>query len=334
MRMPDRPVQLANSRAADGSPAPASAADEPLVSIVTPSYNQGRFIRATILSVLGQDYPRIEYWVIDGGSTDETLAILREFEHDPRLHWLSEPDRGQSDAINRGLARCTGELFAWVNTDDLLLPGAIRHVVDTWLAGGRAALVYGRARLIDASGADLGYCPAQSSAMTLDQLLQLRYFLPQPATFAPTATVRAVGGVDVELHYAMDLDLWIKLAARLPIQYAPFDLAQFRLHPASKTVALSSRFIGDVAAVLDRAAVARLLPQHQARVRAQIFAIRTYLTPEVGDLRAAFASMFAACRAEPRVLPEALFVLAKALVRLVVGESVWSWVRYLQVRLS
>jgi glycosyltransferase involved in cell wall biosynthesis len=334
MRMPNHSAQLEDAQAGDHSPAAASPADAPLVSIVTPSYNQGRFIRATILSVLGQDYPRIEYWVIDGGSTDETLAILREFEHDPRLQWVSEPDRGQSDAINRGLARCSGELFAWLNTDDLLLPGAIRHVVDTWLAGDRMALVYGRARLIDEFGADLGYCPAQSSQMTLEQILGLRYFLPQPATFVPTAAVCAVGGVDLALHYAMDLDLWIKLAARLPIQYAPFDLAQFRLHPASKTVTLSARFIGDVAAVLDRASAARLLTPHQARVRTQIFALRTHLTPEVADLRAAFASMIAACRADPRALPEALFVFAKALVRLAVGEHVWSWVRYLQVKLS
>ncbi len=334
MRMPNHPIQLEDLQAGDLSLAPTPPIDAPLVSIVTPSYNQGRFIRSTILSVLSQDYPWLEYWVIDGGSTDETLAILREFEHDPRLHWVSEPDRGQSDAINRGLARCSGELFAWLNTDDQLLPGAVRRVVEAWLAGGRAGLVYGRARLIGESGEDLGYCPAQSSQMTLEQLLKLRYFLPQPATFAPTAAVRAVGGVDLALHYAMDFDLWVKLAARLPIQYTPFDLAQFRLHPASKTVALSTRFIGDVAAVLDRAAAARLLSLHQARVRAQIFAIRTYLTPEVRNLRAAFASIVVACRAEPRVLPEALFVFVKALARLALGEYVWSWVRYLQVRLN
>ncbi len=82
----------------------------PLVSIVTPSYNQGRFIRATIESVLTQDYPNIEYWVIDGGSTDETVSILREYEHDPRFHWLSEPDKGQSDAVNKGWSRCRGVL--------------------------------------------------------------------------------------------------------------------------------------------------------------------------------------------------------------------------------
>src|SRR4051812_10184477 len=101
----------------------------PLVSIVTPSYNQGRFIRETINSVLSQDYPNVEYWVIDGGSTDETITILREYEHDARFHWISEPDRGQSDAINKGWRRSRGEILAWLNSDDTYLPGAIRaHV--------------------------------------------------------------------------------------------------------------------------------------------------------------------------------------------------------------
>src|SRR5262249_27711741 len=121
----------------------------PLVSIVTPSYNQGQFIRETIESVLTQDYPNIEYWVIDGGSTDETLSILREYEHDPRFHWLSESDKGQSDAINKGLVRCHGEIFAWLNSDDVYIKEALRHVVASWQEIGRPAINYGLARYIN-----------------------------------------------------------------------------------------------------------------------------------------------------------------------------------------
>lgn len=305
----------------------------PLVSIVTPSYNQGRFIRETIVSVLSQDYPRVEYWIIDGGSTDNTLDILREYDSDPRFNWLSEHDRGQSDAINRGLARCSGELFMWLNTDDLLLPGALRHIADTWLAGEGAAIIYGRGRLIDEHGQDLGYCPAQSSQMTLEQILRMRFSFVQPATCAPTAAVRAVGGVDPSLHYAMDFDLWIKLAMRLPIRYAPFDLALFRLHPTSKTVSLSKRFIEDVTAVFDRAAQAQLLPPRQARARAYIFAAGTYLTPEAYDPPAALASVAAACRSDMRIIPKAIFVVVKGFARRALGDRIWSWVRYMQVKL-
>ncbi len=102
----------------------------PLISIVTPSYNQGQFIRETITSVLDQSYPHLELWVMDGGSSDNTIEILRSFEGDPRFHWVSERDRGQSDAINKGLARCTGEVFAWLNSDDLLTPGALAAVTE------------------------------------------------------------------------------------------------------------------------------------------------------------------------------------------------------------
>ena len=306
----------------------------PLVSIVTPSYNQGRFIRETIESVLGQDYPNIEYWVIDGGSSDDTLAILHEFEHDSRLHWVSEPDCGQSDAINKGLALCHGEVFGWLNSDDRLLPGAVRRVVEAWLAGGGAAILYGRARLIDQHGYDLGYCPAQSSHMTLKQILNMRYFLAQPATFAPIDAVRQVGGLDSALHYAMDLDLWIRLAERLPIRHVPCDLAQFRLHPGSKSMALTSRFIADVATVLGRAAQRGLLPTDQAGLRTQIYAMRIYLTPEAADLNAALASLRAAYRIDRSVGLEGLLALTKALIRLAVGERVWSWVRLFQIKIS
>jgi len=329
----DRPIRVEVTRSSGRSAAPAVRAKLPLVSIVTPSYNQGRFIRETIESVLGQDYPNIEYWVIDGGSSDDTLAILHEFEHDSRLHWVSEPDCGQSDAINKGLALCHGELFGWLNSDDRLLPGAVRRVVEAWLAGG-AAILYGRARLIDQHGHDLGYCPAQSSRMSLKQILNMRYFLAQPATFAPIDAVRQVGGLDSALHYAMDLDLWIKLAERLPIRHVPCDLAQFRLHPGSKSTSLTSRFIADVATVLDRAAQRGLLPAHQAGLRTQIYAMRIYLMPEAVDLNAALASLRAAYRIDRSVGLEGLLALIKALIRLAVGERVWSWVRLLQVKIS
>src|SRR5438128_2723095 len=102
----------------------------PLVSIVTPSFNQGIYIRATIESVLSQDYPNLEYWVIDAGSEDETLNVLKLYNNDPRFHWISEPDNGQSDAINKGWSRCNGEILAWLGSDDLYCPGTITSQVN------------------------------------------------------------------------------------------------------------------------------------------------------------------------------------------------------------
>src|SRR5260221_5302272 len=120
-----------------------------LVSIVTPSYNQGKFIRETIESVLTQDYANIEYWVIDGGSTDETLGILQQYENDPRFHWISEPDKGQSDAINKGWSRCQGDVLAWLCSDDLYCPGAIRTQVDYLLSHPDVDAVYGDVLFVD-----------------------------------------------------------------------------------------------------------------------------------------------------------------------------------------
>ena len=100
----------------------------PRISLVTPTFRQAATLRETIESVLGQDHRDLEYWVIDAGSQDGTVEMLREYEHDPRFHWISEPDKGQSDAINKGLARSTGEIFNWINSDDYLEPGALARV--------------------------------------------------------------------------------------------------------------------------------------------------------------------------------------------------------------
>ncbi len=307
--------------------------EPPLISIVTPSYNQGRYIRATIESVLGQDYPRIEYWIIDGGSTDETLEVIRAYEHDPRLRWISERDRGQSDAINKGLARCSGELFAWLNSDDMLLPGALTRVAEAWQAHG-PALIYGLARHIDSEGRDLGACPMQSSRLSLASILALRSIPMQPATFAPTETVRAMGGVDESLHFTMDFDLWVRLAAQLPIRHIPEYIALYRLHAESKTVALSTRFIADVKAVLAKATAAGILSPRQAEGYRALFAARVLLTPESRDLPRALGELGRALRASPRLAPDAARALLASAARLALGEQLWGHVRGLRARMG
>lgn len=306
----------------------------PLMSIVTPSYNQGQFIRATIESVLGQDYPNIEHWVIDGGSKDETVSILKTYEDDPRFHWLSEPDQGQSDAINKGLARCRGEIFVWLNSDDMLHTDALKHVAAAWIATPEPSIIYGTARYIDKSGNDLGYCNSHSSTMTLNKILAPgKYLLVQPATFVPTEYVRRMGGVDQSFHFTMDLDLWVKLAEVLPIRFVPFTLALCRLHPASKTVSLSTRFIEDVQKVMLRAVQRGLLSQRKADARASLFAATTYLLPESADIRRGLRSLWVAGCRDLSVAPDAIAILLKALARMALGERFWSHMRLLRLKL-
>ncbi len=214
----------------------------PLVSVVTPSFNQGRFIAATIESVLAQDYPNLEYWVIDGGSTDETLAILRGYAGDPRLHWLSEPDRGQSDAINKGWARCRGEVLAWLNSDDTYLPGAIASQVAALRAAPGAGGVYGGVVFTDERGRRLYEIRARPFSPAL--VLGLKAS-PQPGVFLRREVVARAGPLDLRRRYAMDLDLWARAVALAPWVPNPALVATYRLHAASKTVAEGPGFYAE-----------------------------------------------------------------------------------------
>lgn len=303
----------------------------PLISIVTPSFNQGRFIRATIESVLRQDYPRIEYWIIDGGSSDETLAVIEEYADDPRLHWLSERDHGQSHAINKGLARCTGAIFAWLNSDDVLTPGALRRVVAAWQAHS-PALIYGKARHIDAAGNDLGPCPYQSSRVSFASMVRFRNMPTQPATFAPTRMIQALGGVREDLHFTMDFDLWLRLAQQLPLRHVPHYVALYRLHDVSKTVTLSESFIADMNTSLQHAARRSQINWRQADAFGALFAARVLLTPGSGPPTRALAALLRSVILYPLNLPDALRILAGGLARRMVGDWWWAQLRALKVR--
>jgi glycosyltransferase involved in cell wall biosynthesis len=210
----------------------------PLVSIVTPSYNQARFIEETIQSVLGQDYPRIEYLIVDGGSTDGSVEIIRRYA-DRLGWWVSERDQGQTDAINKGFARANGEILAWINSDDTYLPQAVSQAVAALQSHPQAGMVYGDANLIDEHGAVLGKFPARQTDYR--RLRQGYVHIPQQAAFFRADLWRKIGPLDPTFYFAMDYDLWVRLAGQAPLVYTPQLWANFRLHQTGKSVVSDDR---------------------------------------------------------------------------------------------
>jgi glycosyltransferase involved in cell wall biosynthesis len=210
----------------------------PLVSIITPSYNQAPFLEETIQSVLDQDYPNIEYIIVDGGSTDGSLDIINRYA-DRLAWWVSEPDRGQTDAINKGFEQAHGDIFAWLNSDDTYLPQALSRAVCHLQAQPNTGMVYGDANLIDESGNVIGKFPARQ---TNYQRLRRGYVhIPQQAAFFRADLWRRVGPLDPGFYFAMDYDLWVRLARLAPLKHVPELWANFRLHEAGKSVIADER---------------------------------------------------------------------------------------------
>jgi glycosyltransferase involved in cell wall biosynthesis len=206
-------------------------ATSPLVSIVTPSLNQGRFLKRTIDSVLRQDYPQIEYCVIDGGSHDVSIDVLRSYGD--RFYWHSQRDNGQSDAINQGMRRSHGDILAYLNSDDVLMPGAVSAVVKHFGNHPEWDLIYGNAQNINADDSVINDYPA--AAYSFDKLLQT-CCICQPATFWRRRVMDKIGLFDEALHFAMDYEYWLRLGrGGGKLVHVPEFLACSRIYPETKT---------------------------------------------------------------------------------------------------
>jgi len=211
----------------------------PFISIITPSFNQAKFIERTIQSVLGQDYPRIEYIIVDGGSTDGSVNVIQKYAG--RLAWwVSEPDKGQTDAINKGFSRATGDILAWINSDDTYNPGAISQAVKYLVENPEVGLVYADCNFIDEDDQVIGKFNA---AQTDYRRLREGYVhIPQQTMFFRAKYWQELGPLDPSFYFAMDYDLWTRIAARAPFKYlAGQTWANFRLHTSGKTVAADDR---------------------------------------------------------------------------------------------
>jgi glycosyltransferase involved in cell wall biosynthesis len=208
------------------------------VSIITPSFNQAEFLEATIQSVLAQDYPNLEYMIVDGGSTDGSFEIINKYA-DHLAWWISERDRGQADGINKGLRRARGDVVAWLNSDDIYLPGAIQEAVAIFDADHDIGMVFGDAISIDREGQPLNRL--SFGDWGLAELMRFQ-IICQPAVFMRRSALEQVGYLDDTFHYMLDHHLWMRIAARFEIKHAAQLWAGARHHVLAKNVAQSDAF--------------------------------------------------------------------------------------------
>ena len=211
---------------------------DPLVSIVTPSYNQAAYLEQTIRSVLAQDFCSLEYIIIDGASQDESVDIIRKYS-DQITSWVSEPDSGQAEAINKGFAQARGEIVAWLNSDDLLLPGAVSQAVNILQKYPDMGMVYSNAITIDLDGKPLN--KLVFGDWGLGELIRFR-IICQPAVFIRRAVLMEVGYLDPSFHFMLDHHLWLRIANRSPVKHIDGLWAAARHHPAAKNVAQPKGF--------------------------------------------------------------------------------------------
>jgi glycosyltransferase involved in cell wall biosynthesis len=222
----------------------------PLVSIITPSYNQGHYLEETIRSVLSQDYPRIEYIIVDGGSKDHSVDIIRSYANH-LAWWVSEKDKGHADALNKGFARANGEIIAWLNSDDTYItPQVVSEAAAYLQANPQVGMVYADANLTDESGAIIGTFPARQTSYSA--MLRGSVHIPQATTFFRKSLFEQVGPLSQALFFSFDYDLWVKLAKVSEVKYLPRLWANFRLHEAGKSVVNDDRCYPDMIRVVER----------------------------------------------------------------------------------
>ena len=269
---------------------------KPLVSIITPSYNQGKYLEATMQSVLKQTYSQLEYIVVDGGSTDGSQQIIQSYA-DQLSWWVSEPDQGQADAINKGFQKARGEIIAWLNSDDLYLPWTVPEAVEVFLKNPEAGLVYGDAVSADGEGRLLN--ELRFDSWGVEELLQFN-IICQPAVFMKRSVLEKVGFLDPSYHFFLDHQLWIRLARETTLIHQPRIWAVSRYHAEAKNITMASLCGDEVYRILEWAAnepdLSRVIQANQAQIWAGAYQIHARYLLDGGKPREAFGLYFKAAR--------------------------------------
>jgi glycosyltransferase involved in cell wall biosynthesis len=301
--------------------------EKPLVSIVTPSFNQARYLETTIRSVIQQSYSPIEYIVIDGGSTDGSKQILQD--HDSEIdYWISEEDQGQADAINRGLRMAKGEIVAWINSDDAYLPTAVEEAVEALNRFPNAGMVYGDGIMVgeDLEILDRHYYPE----LSLVDLLSFEVIL-QPAVFMRKNVLDIVGYLDPTYNLILDHELWVRIASRYPIVHVPSFWALERTHPEAKTIAMAGQFVAEAERMIADASKSSLIEEvvteHQHRIQAGLGVFTARRLIDAGRHAEALRRITAALFKHPRTVIRYWYKWVQAFFSTLGFEPLFMWYR-------
>jgi glycosyltransferase involved in cell wall biosynthesis len=303
----------------------------PRVSIVTPSYNQAQFIEETIRSVLLQGYPNLEYIIMDGGSSDDSVEIIQRYE--PWLsYWVSAPDEGQVHAVKDGWARSTGSILAYLNSDDTYFPGAVHSAAQHLCRRPGAAAVCGGELLIDKEGFAL--CERLVPSASADDLMQFN-FIPQPAVFSRRASIEKAGGLDTSFGLVFDFELWTRLAQVGEIHCVPEVYATTRWYQETRTLSQRPAVISGLERVFDKMLKSpwgRQVPRRKRRImraRLSYVACDVYLDSIRDHGGALIASMVKAIGSWPPITSDLIWLIAAKTLPPVLRVSLRNWQRRL-----
>jgi len=271
----------------------------PKISVVTPSYNQAQFIEQTIQSVLAQDYPNLEYMVVDGASKDHSVEIIKQYES-KLTWWISEPDHGQSEACNKGWRRATGDIIGWLNSDDLFLPGTLYKVAAAFQTHPEMGFIFGDVLSIDAEGNIFNVM--RFDDWGLDELMAFN-IISQPGVFMRREILEKAGFLEPDMHFLQDHHLWLKMAQLAPIHYVPGELAAARYHSAAKNVGAGARYGKDAYRIVEWMQTQPLLAQrfktHSRKIWAGAHRINARYLLDGGDAMPAFKAYWKCLVTDP-----------------------------------
>jgi len=288
-----------------------------LVSVITPSYNQAPYLEQTIQSVLGQDYPRIEYLVVDGASTDGSVDIIEKYT-DQLSWWVSEKDNGQADAINKGLAHAKGDILAWLNSDDYYLPSSVSSAVRAFEENPDVVMVYGNMLAVDEHGQTINLLKYEQ--LSLEDLLCFQ-IIGQPAVFFRREAFEKTGGLDTTFHFLLDHHLWIRIAQQGKILHVSQTWAAARYHAEAKNRAKAAEFGREAFRILDWAKnqpdLSEAITGVARRARASAHRVDARYLLDGGQPWSALKAWMRALIIHPRTALTRLNILASALLNLI-----------------